>query len=110
VGAVRPVRTLHRETATWDSAKEDWGPPEWPQEADFTAAGRLAELREYGGDGSVTRTNWTYDGAGRVVEVTRSSAAWSGKWRRLYDMKAGLCAPSKWHLTELNKSRRPGAR
>jgi hypothetical protein len=85
--AVGPVRTLHRETATWDSAKENWGPPESPQEADFTTAGRLAELREYGGDGSVARTNWTYDGAGRVVEVTMSSTARSDKWRRFYDTK-----------------------
>lgn len=41
------------------------------EKADFTPAGQLAELRSYYPDGIVKHAAWTYDGAGRVLEIRR---------------------------------------
>jgi hypothetical protein len=83
--AVGPVRTIRRETSSWDQARNDWGSPEGREEADFSTAGRVVEERSYSPDGSVGHTVWKYDGAGRIVEVRRWSSAWSEVWRVEYD-------------------------
>src|SRR6187397_2684371 len=83
-GAVGPVRTIHRESASWDRDRGEWGEP-WRDEADFNPDGRLAEERSFNSDATVVHTRWTYDSGGRVVEITRWSDNWSSRTKCLYN-------------------------
>ncbi|HJY34147.1 MAG TPA: hypothetical protein VJ260_04810 [Vicinamibacterales bacterium] len=82
--AVGPVRTIHRENASWDQGRGDWGEP-WRDEADFNPDGRLMEERSFNSDASIVHTSWTYDGSGRVVEVRRWCDKWSSRTKCLYN-------------------------
>ena len=70
-GAVGPVRTIHRENASWAQDRGDWGRA-MREEADFNPDGRLAEERSFNSDASVVHTRTTDvapDGTERVAET-----------------------------------------
>ncbi len=83
--AVGPVRTIRRETASWDSARGDWGVPGQPSEADFRPDGRLVEERFFNPDGSLVHTSWTYDGAGRAIQSRQWTNTSQQLTRFIYD-------------------------
>lgn len=83
--AVGSVRTIRRELASWDSPRGDWGTRDQREEGDFNRAGQLVEERLFNSDGSTIHAHWSYDGAGRIIEVRRWSDSWSTLTRCLYD-------------------------
>jgi YD repeat-containing protein len=64
-----PVRTIWREYASWEAARQDWGPPTGITEAEFRPDGQVDRTTFHNPDGTLPTTIYTYDGHGRLVET-----------------------------------------
>ena len=73
-----PVETMRTELAMWDPAKEKWEPPTRQGSVRFRPDGQIAEIN----DGSNSRTTYTYNQAGKILE-TRSESE-DGPFKTIY--------------------------
>ena len=64
-----PVRTLRREIAEWDAAREEWKPPRQLTIVTFRSDGKTSESEFHNPDGSILRTTCRYDDRGRLLEM-----------------------------------------
>ena len=63
-----PVATLRTEHAEWDLAREQWQPARGVVLTSFRTDGQLSSRDFHNPDGSIVRTRWVYDEAGRLAE------------------------------------------
>jgi YD repeat-containing protein len=64
-----PVENLRSEFAVWDLNREDWEPPRHFTITSFRADGAVSSCEAHNFDGSIARSQWLYDDAGRLTEV-----------------------------------------
>ena len=65
-----PVRTLRTEFAEWDITKEQWQPPRRSSVAQLRPDGRVDEQEDHNPNGSISRSRYSYDESGRLLEST----------------------------------------
>src|SRR5262245_32805140 len=68
-----PVRTLRTELAEWDITKEQWQPPRSSSVLQVRPDGMVAQREDHYPNGSSSRTSFTYDEAGHLLESTFES-------------------------------------
>ncbi len=64
-----PVETLRTEFAEWDPAAQVWKPPQHHTLLRFRPDGKLKESEFHNPDGSIARSSYIYDEAGRLIET-----------------------------------------
>jgi len=64
-----PVQTLRTEHVEWDLSLEQWKVPEYFGLVRFHPEGRISESESHNRDGSVSRSTYVYDTAGRMQEL-----------------------------------------
>ena len=65
-----PVETLRTEFATWDLEQKDWLPARHITLTSFRPNGTLRSQETHNLDGSISHSQWLYDGADRLTEST----------------------------------------
>ncbi len=78
-----PVRTLQSEFAEWDLSREEWQPSRRTGVFEFRPDGKISASVHDNPDGSVMRSEWLYDDAGRLVELQHGDT--SCRWLYSYD-------------------------
>jgi YD repeat-containing protein len=64
-----PVRTLRVHVGEWNTHDEAWEPLRLFHVATFRPDGRLDDFEHYNPDGTIARTSYRYDDAGRLLET-----------------------------------------
>jgi len=64
-----PVHTLRTEFAEWDLSLEQWQATRHRNLVRFHPDGRISESEAYNPDGSIARSSYVYDAAGRIQET-----------------------------------------
>ena len=64
-----PVETIRTESAEWDPAAQVWKPPQHHTLLRFRPDGKLKESESHNSDGSIARSSYIYDEAGRLIET-----------------------------------------
>jgi YD repeat-containing protein len=65
-----PVRTLRTEFAEWDITNEQWQAPRRFCLVQLRPDGRVVEQEDHNPNGSFSRSRYTYDDAGHLLETT----------------------------------------
>ena len=65
-----PVRTLRTELAEWDITNEQWQAPRSFCLVQLRPDGRVVEQEDHNPNGSISRSRYTYDETGRLLETT----------------------------------------
>jgi len=87
-----PVHSLRTEFAEWDLSLEQWKPPHPFTLVRFNPDGKVNEQEHHNPDGSVARSSYSYDAAGRLLErKSGMSGDPAGKSIYSYD-ESGLLA------------------
>jgi hypothetical protein len=63
-----PVRTIRSELAEWDLAKEQWQAARRVTMVQFRPDGCISEMENHNPNGSISRSRYSYDEAGRLLE------------------------------------------
>jgi hypothetical protein len=63
-----PARTIRSELAEWDLVKEQWQDPRRVTMAEFRPDGCISEMVNHNPNGSISRSRYRYDEAGRLLE------------------------------------------
>ena len=63
-----PVKTLKSEFATWDRDRQDWQATEHVTVASFHPDGTISNTDAHNPDGTIARSRWLRDDAGRTIE------------------------------------------
>src|SRR2546425_13032149 len=64
-----PVHTLRTEFAEWDIGQEEWQAPRHSSIVQFRPDGEVIEREDQNPNGSVSRSRFFYDDAGRLLET-----------------------------------------
>jgi YD repeat-containing protein len=65
-----PVRTLRTELAEWDITNEQWQAPRSFCLVQLRPDGKVVEQEDHNPNGSISRSRYTYDDTGRLLETT----------------------------------------
>jgi hypothetical protein len=82
-----PVRSVRTEHLTWDLTLEQWTAPKYFGIVRFRPDGRIGETESHNRDGSVSRSSYIYDTAGRIQQEVQFgvNGVPSGKTLYSYD-------------------------
>ena len=81
-----PVRTLRTEFAEWDITNEQWQAPRRSCLLQLHPDGRVVQQEDYNPNGSISRSKYTYDDTGHLLETTfQLDEGPTGRRLNLYD-------------------------